>query len=101
MSFVSRYVAPLLVSAGAAAAIAAAIAVAPIAAADPALPEPGSEDASATISDLEARGYDVQVQYTNGLPDVDLDQCWVNTINTNAANAGGLRTVYVDVECPK
>jgi hypothetical protein len=96
MSLTSRYIAPLLVSAGA-----AAVAVAPIAAADPALPTPGSEDASATISDLEARGYDVQVQYTNGLPDVDLNQCWVNTINTADAAAGGLRTVYIDVECPK
>jgi hypothetical protein len=96
MSLTSRYIAPLLVSAGA-----AAVAVAPIAAADPALPTPGSEDASATISDLEARGYDVKVQYTNGLPDVDLNQCWVNTINTADAAAGGLRTVYIDVECPK
>jgi hypothetical protein len=97
MSLTSRYIAPLLVSAGAA----AAIAVAPIGAADPALPTPGSEDASATISDLESRGYDVQVQYTNGLPDVDLNQCWVNTINTADTAAGGLRTVYIDVECPK
>jgi hypothetical protein len=95
VSLTSRYFAPVLVSAGAAAV------VAPIAAADPALPQPGSEDASATINDLESRGYDVQVQYTNGLPDVDLSQCWVNTINTNDAAAGGLRTVYIDVECPK
>lgn len=97
MSRMSQYFAPLLVSAGAA----TAIAVAPTAAADPALPEPGSEDAGATISDLQSRGYDVRVQYTNGVPKVDLSQCWVNTINTNDANAGGLRTVYVDVECPK
>jgi hypothetical protein len=98
MSLTSRYIAPLLVSAGAV----AAIAVAPnAAAADPALPQPGSEDASATISDLESRGYDVRVQYTNGLPDVELNQCWVNTINTADAAAGGLRTVYIDVECPK
>jgi hypothetical protein len=98
MSLMSRYFPPLLASAGAA----AAIAVAPIAAAaDPALPQPGSEDASATISAYESSGYEVQVQYTNGLPDVDLSQCWVNTINTNDANAGGLRTAYVDVECPK
>jgi hypothetical protein len=97
MSLTSRYFAPLLVCAGAV----AAIAVAPMALADPALPQPGSEDASATISDLESRGYDVQVQYTNGLPDVDLSQCWVNTINSNDASAGGLRTVYIDVECPK
>src|ERR1700692_2370370 len=97
MSRTSLSISPLLVSAGAA----AAIAMAPIGSADPALPTPGSEDASATISDLEARGHDVQVQYNNGLPDVDLNQCWVNTINTADAAAGGLRTVYIDVECPK
>lgn len=97
MSIMSRYFAPLLVCAGAA----APIALAPIAAADPALPQPGSEDASATISDYEAQGYEVQVQYTNGVPDVDLSQCWVNTINSADAKAGGLRTVYMDVECPK
>jgi hypothetical protein len=93
MSLTSRYFAPLLVCAGAAAA--------PLAAADPALPQPGSEDASATISDYESVGYEVQVQYNNGLPDVDLSQCWVNTINRNDAKTGGLRTVYMDVECPK
>src|SRR6202162_6530180 len=97
MSLTWRYIAPLLVFAGARAASAGP----PTGHAGPALPNPGSEDASATISDLEARGYDVQVQYTNGLPDVDLNQCWVNTINTADAAAGGLRTVYIDVECPK
>src|ERR1700756_1783461 len=97
MSITSRYFAPRLVCPGAA----APIVLAPIAAADPALPQPGSEDASATISDYESAGYEVQVQYTNGLPDVDLSQCWVNTINSNDANAGSLRTVYMDVECPK
>ena len=96
MSLGSRYVAPSLISVGAA----AAIAVAPIAAADPALPQPGSENAAATISDLEGRGYDVQVNYVNGIPDTDLSQCWVNNINTADAT-GTLATVYIDVECPK
>ena len=96
MSPISRNVAPLLISAGAAAAIAGA----PIAAADPALPEPGSEDAAATISDLESRCYEVQINYDNAVPDVDLSQCWVNNINTSDA-VGALKSVYVDVECPK
>ncbi|MBV8966651.1 MAG: hypothetical protein JO191_10795 [Mycobacteriaceae bacterium] len=96
MSLTLRCIAPLLVSAGAA----AALVVAPIAAADPALPEPGSEDAAATISDLQGRGYQVQINYDNGLPDTDLSQCWVNNINTADAT-GTLKPVYVDVECPK
>ncbi len=100
MSLISRNFEPLLISAVAAAAAAAAIAAAPPAAADPALPEPGSEDAAATISDLESRGYEVQVNYDNGTPDVDLSQCWVNNINTADAE-GSLEAVYVDVECPK
>jgi len=97
MSLMSRYFAPLLVSAGAA----AAIAVAPLAAADPALPGAGAEDAATTINAYQDNGYDVQINYTNGIPDVDLSQCWVNSVNTNDASAGGLKTVYVDVECPK
>ena len=96
MSFMSRKFAPLLISAGAA----TAIAVAPIAVADPALPEPGSENAAATISDLEGQGYEVQINYDNGVPDVDLSQCWVNNINTADA-VGSLKSVYVDIECPK
>ncbi|MBV9514230.1 MAG: hypothetical protein JO280_09355 [Mycobacteriaceae bacterium] len=96
MSLTLRCIALWLVSAGAA----AALVVAPIAAADPALPEPGSEDAAATISDLQGRGYQVQINYDNGLPDTDLSQCWVNNINTADAT-GTLKPVYVDVECPK
>lgn len=76
------------------------IALGPIAAADTPLPQPGSENASDTISDLESRGYDVQVNWVSGIPRVSLDQCWVNGINTAAAT-GSLQTAYVDVECPK
>jgi hypothetical protein len=96
MSLKSRYLAPLFVAAGAA----ASIALAPLAGADPALPEPGSEDAGQTITDLQARGYNVQINWDNGLPGTDLSQCWVNSID-QAAATGTLKTVYVDVECPK
>jgi hypothetical protein len=96
MSLMPRCFAPVLVSVGAAAAIAAA----PIALADPAMPTPGSENAADTITDLQGRGYDVQLNYDNGVPDVDLSQCWVNNIDTSDA-VGSLKPVYVDIECPK
>jgi hypothetical protein len=96
MSLSSRHVAPLFV-----AVTAAGIAMASIAAADPALPGAGAEDAGSTISAYESAGYDVQINYDNGVPDVDLGQCWVNSVNTSDATAGGLKTVYIDVECPK
>jgi hypothetical protein len=97
MSLNLRYFAPLLISAGAT----ASIALAPIATAAPGvLPEPGSEDASATIKDIKAQGYDVQINWDNGYPDVPLSQCWVNDINT-ADTTGPLPTAYVDIECPK
>jgi hypothetical protein len=96
MSLTLRDVAPLFLAAG----TVASLALAPIAAADTPLPQPGSENASDTISDLQSRGYDVQINWVNGIPRVDLSQCWVNGINTAAAS-GSLQTVYVDVECPK
>ena len=49
---------------------------------DPVIPEAGSESAAATISDLQAAGYDVRTQFENGIPVVDLDQCDVTDINT-------------------
>ena len=75
---------------------AALIAVAPIAAADPALPIPGAEDASQTIADLQSRGYNIQINWVNGYPPVGLSQCWVNTINLTDAP-----TAWLDIECPK
>jgi hypothetical protein len=97
MSLNLRYFAPLLISAGAA----ASIALAPIAPGEQdVLPQPGSEDASATIRDIKAQGYDVQINWDNGYPDVALSQCWVNDINTADAT-GPLPTAYVDIECPK
>jgi hypothetical protein len=96
MSREPRWIAALSVVAGAAALIAAA----PTAAADPPLPEPGSENAASTISDLQGRGYNVQINYDNGIPDEDLSQCWVNAVNTVEAT-GSLRTAFVDIECPR
>jgi len=99
MSLTARPFAPVLVSAAAA----ATIAVAPVAAADPpAVPQPGSENASDTLNDLTAQGYNTQINWVNGIPHVWLDQCWVNGINTAAVDGpDSLRTAYVDIECPK
>ncbi len=78
------------------------LALVPIAAADSVLPGAGSEDASATIKDLKAQGYNVSINWVNGYPDVSLSQCWVNSINTaDASGQSTLKTVYVDIECPK
>jgi hypothetical protein len=97
MSLKSRFSALLLIFAG----TAASISVAPIAAAESGvLPQPGSENARDTLSDLTQQGYDVQINWVNGYPRVSLDQCWVNNINTADAK-GTLRTVYVDIGCPK
>ena len=88
-----------IMSAGALAGL--ALALAPVAAADDgSVPVAGSENASDTINDLTAQGYDVQINWVNGYPRVSLSQCSVNNINTAAAT-GSLRTAYVDVECPK
>lgn len=81
---------------------AAWIALAPNAAADPVLPVAGSESASATIRDLTALGYDVSINYDNGVPSVGLSQCWVNGINTaDGSGQNTLKTAYVDIECPR
>jgi hypothetical protein len=84
---------PLLVAARAAVSIAAA----PIAAAD------GS--ASATIADLQAQGYDVQINWVRGTNRVPLYYCTVTGINNpnrtgNPPDPLTLTTVYVDVLCP-
>ena len=99
MSLKSHCFAALLVSAG----VAASMAAAPIAAADTVdPPQPGFENASATLTDLEARAYDdVQINWVNGIPSVPLSQCWVNGVNTAAAASSGLRTAYVDIDCPR
>jgi hypothetical protein len=92
----SRLLPAVLLAAGAA----ISVVLAPLAAADPALPTPGSANARDTLDQLKAAGYNVQINWVNGLPDVGLSQCSVNNIDTADAS-GSLPTVYVDIECPK
>lgn len=85
-----------------AAVAAASIAVAPISAADPVWPVGGAEPADATIADLEAQGYDVQINWVTGYPTVPLYECWVDAIhNPNQGPREDILTiVWVDIGCP-
>jgi hypothetical protein len=83
---------------------AASVAFGPMAAADPAWPTPGNESAADTISDLEALGYNVQINWVGGYSSVGLSRCSVNAIH-NPERSGEDQpneniTVYVDVSCP-
>ena len=49
-----------------------ALAYAPVATAEPVWPVAGAEVARATIDDLEAQGYDVQINWVSGIPMVPL-----------------------------
>jgi hypothetical protein len=94
-----RYIAPVLVAAGAA----TSIAVGPIAGADPVWPVAGAQSAADTIRDLEDQGYTVAINWTRGHSNVPLSQCTVSAIH-NPDRSGGqpseFTTVYVDVSCP-
>lgn len=71
----------------------------PVASADPPnIPEPGSESAAATIGDLDDAGYDVVLQYENGVPTIPLSECSVTDINT-AGSAGSQPIAYVTINC--
>ncbi|QEN13702.1 hypothetical protein ACRDU6_14420 [Mycolicibacterium sp. ELW1] len=95
MSFELRCVATLLIGVG------TSIVLAPLAVADPpSIPEPGSESAAATIRDLDAAGYDVSLQYENGVPNGGLSQCTVTDINTQGS-AGAQGIAYVTINCAK
>jgi hypothetical protein len=75
----------------------------PIARADPIIPQAGSESASATVTDLMAAGYGVDVNYVEGTPNVPLSECRVTAIrNFNGPMAAlmMLSSVAVDVACP-
>ena len=65
----------------------------------PGIPEAGSESAAATIGDLDDAGYDVQIQYENGTPEVPLSQCAVTDIDT-VGSAGSQPLAYLTVNCP-
>src|SRR4051794_29765505 len=84
-------------------AIAVALIGAPLATADPVYPFAGAENARDTVDDLQAQGYDVQINWVFGISRVSLDRCNVTAIhNPNSAppTQGSFATVYVDVACP-
>ena len=86
-----------------AAAVAVSIVGAPIASAEPAFPVAGNGPASDTISALQAQGYDVQINWLEGQPNVPLKECLVRNIddpNGPTAVSSSPLTVYVDVTCP-
>src|ERR1700751_3837547 len=65
--------------------------------------------ASDAINQLKAEGYSVQLNLTNGYPDVPLSECSVLGVHglsgTDSAGtplpAAAIGTVYVDVNCPE
>jgi hypothetical protein len=99
---------PLTLGNGAAGLAAAAVMIAPIAvaavaAADPVWPWPGGGSAGDTISDLEARGYNVQINWVSGDISMPLSQCSVSAIHNPDRSPdpqSSFTTVYVDVACP-
>jgi hypothetical protein len=82
---------------------AVAVACPCVAAAEPVWPVAGGEDARATVDDLQAQGYDVQINWVSGAPSVPLHRCKVTAIhnpNREPPTSDMLDTVYVDVSCP-
>ena len=80
-----------------------AIIGAPAANADTPLPSAGSTSADVTISAYQSAGYDVQINWIEGHPNVPLSECKVNQIhdpNGPMASMLVLSTVYLDVTCP-
>jgi len=77
------------------------VVLAPSAAAGP--PVASSGPADATINDLKAQGYNVQINWVNGFDTKPLSECWVTGVNNpgnTPPSAGTFTTVYVDVACP-
>jgi hypothetical protein len=94
MSFVSPWLAPLLVAVGGALTLAA-----------PATAEPEDTGGSAqsVIDGLKAEGYDVQINWLTGYNTEPLSVCTVENINNpgdSVPGPGTFVTVYVDVSCP-
>ena len=76
---------------------------APIAAADPVWPVAGAEPADATLRDLAAQGYNVQINWVGGYSNVSLSECKVTAIHNpdgTPSSQNPLATVYVDISCP-
>jgi hypothetical protein len=83
-------------------AVAALIAGRPVAAAEPVWPVAGAESASATIDDLQAQGYDVQINWVSGVSSVPLSRCKVIAIHNpdHSPQSATVSRLYVDVSCP-
>lgn len=95
----------------AAAAAAISLAGAPSAVADPILPVAGNGSASDAVTELQAAGYDVSINFLEGNPNVPLSECRTQSISgvkvkTTADDAammlmdGNLSPVSIDVTCP-
>jgi hypothetical protein len=79
------------------------IAHAPSAVADPACPVPNQQSARETIDDLEAQGYNVQINWVNGQSYRSLCDCPVLAVhnpNRSGDPPDTFTTVYIDVSCP-
>ncbi len=87
------------------------LAAAPAAAADPILPVAGNGSASDAVTQLQAAGYDVSINFLEGNPNVPLSECRTQSISgvkvkTTANDAtmmlmdGNLSPVSIDVTCP-
>ncbi len=96
--------APILLGAVlAAAASTAAIVCGPHAVADPVRPVSSNGPADAVISDLEAQGYNVQINWVSGFDTKPLSECRVTGVNDpgdTPPSPDTFTTVYVDVVCP-
>ncbi len=79
------------------------IASAAVTAADPVWPPHGGGSASDVIADLEAKGYNVQINWVNGHSTTPLSQCSVSAVHNpdrSPPPPTSFTTVYVDVSCP-
>jgi hypothetical protein len=72
------------------------IATAPNAAADPILPTAGNGSASDAVSQLQAAGYTVSLNFLEGIPNVPLRECRTQSIS----DPGEFATVMLDITCP-
>ncbi|HEX5142540.1 MAG TPA: hypothetical protein VFW21_01590 [Mycobacterium sp.] len=82
---------------GLAAGSVAALSLAPLAAAEtPDTPRPGDTSAAAAVTDLRQLGYNVQMNWVNGISTESLSRCHLTNVNTTNGN-----TAYVDVVCPQ
>ncbi|MDH6244552.1 hypothetical protein [Mycobacterium sp. OTB74] len=82
--------------------VAMAFAVAGIAVAGAAAPPAFAHGADSVVNDLQAEGYLVQINWTNGSSTQQLPDCTVVRVNNPSSNPEPSPgdTVWVDVYCP-